>query len=379
MSHPKEDAGPRGNRLDEVDALRGLAALAVGYFHMTLSLLEQGQPLSPGEGTLMWLFTGALDSGKIAVVVFFAISGLIVPVSLSRGGDAPVRRFLFSRFFRLYPPYWLSLVLCLLLVPPVAEGAYSPGSVLANLSMVQGFLGFRDINGVAWTLQIELVFYALCLGLFLVGRLDSARAQLACLVFFLLCALVLAALRFHLARKLPVALPLALAVMFFGCLWRGAVVERATEARRLLRPALLAWAVLLPAICVLGYSRSFGYDETWHRYLVTYVLAMAVFMLCTTRFPITWKPLVAVGAVSYSVYLLHAPVWWALMLLGLKPFPIPYGAHLFIALVLAATVLAGWAAHRWVEKPMIALGRRLGGSRPKPRDAPAVALADNVM
>ena len=82
--------------------------------------------------------------------------------------------------------------------------------MLVNLTMLQGFVGVKDINGVAWTLQIELVFYALCLGLFLAGRLDSARTQLGCVVFFLLCALGLGALRFALERKLPVALPLAL-------------------------------------------------------------------------------------------------------------------------------------------------------------------------
>ena len=49
-----ENPAPRPKlRLDYLDALRGLAALAVGYFHMAMSIREQGLPLSPGEAPVM--------------------------------------------------------------------------------------------------------------------------------------------------------------------------------------------------------------------------------------------------------------------------------------------------------------------------------------
>ena len=374
-----ENPAPRPKlRLDYLDALRGLAALAVGYFHMAMSISEQGLPLSPGEAPVMDLLTLGLDLGKAAVVLFFTISGFIVPISLSRGGHAPVRRFLFSRFFRLYPLYWLALALCLL-VSLLQAHDWPLRTILANLTMVQGFMGFPDINGVAWTLQIEMVFYVLCLGLFLSGRLDSVQSQFLAVMAFLAVGLALAVLRYVLVLKLPVALPLALSVMFFGCLWRGYVIEDRTDARRASFRALLAFAVLLPPICLLAYNHDFGYNETWWRYLVTYFVSLSLFALCTTVLRMNLRPLAWLGAVSYSIYLLQSPIWGLTSILGLAPFPIPYGAHLYIAVVMGITVGISALTYYWVEKPMISLGRRLADSMPRRRDAPAVAMADNTM
>ena len=48
-------------------------------------------------------------------------------------------------------------------------------------------------------------------------------------------------------------------------------------------------------------------------------------------------------------------------------------------LVMGITVGISALTYHWVEKPMIALGRRLADSMPRRRDAPAVAMADNTM
>lgn len=52
-----------------------------------------------------------MDLGRIGVVVFFAISGFIIPTSLNHRSLHPVRKFLISRLFRLYPLYWISIIL----------------------------------------------------------------------------------------------------------------------------------------------------------------------------------------------------------------------------------------------------------------------------
>ena len=101
----------RGTRLGYIDTIRGLAALAVIYFHVADHLLKTGQAGAGIESVLFVALTRWIDLGKVAVVMFFAVSGFVVPYSLDGRSPTPVRDFAISRFFRLYPVYWLSIPL----------------------------------------------------------------------------------------------------------------------------------------------------------------------------------------------------------------------------------------------------------------------------
>ena len=63
-------------------------------------------------GTL-WVheLTKPINAGRLGVVLFFAISGFVIPFSIKLAHRYPVREFLLTRFFRLYPAYWLSIPL----------------------------------------------------------------------------------------------------------------------------------------------------------------------------------------------------------------------------------------------------------------------------
>jgi peptidoglycan/LPS O-acetylase OafA/YrhL len=83
----------------------------------------------------VWLKTIGLDYfdwGRFGVVLFFLISGFVIPYSFS--GQAPLRKFVVSRLFRLYPAFWLS-VLGTVAVIYFSGGIINVRQVLANLSM----------------------------------------------------------------------------------------------------------------------------------------------------------------------------------------------------------------------------------------------------
>ena len=86
-----------GARLGWLDALRGLAALAVVFDHLSYYVLQHVRAV-----IYHWF-----DAGNYGVFVFFIISGYIVPASLERKGS--VRTFWVSRVFRLYPLYLLAV------------------------------------------------------------------------------------------------------------------------------------------------------------------------------------------------------------------------------------------------------------------------------
>jgi len=157
-------------RLDYIDSVRGIAALAVVYFHLALLLRTAGR--SPWDFVF---FTDIVDAGKLGVVAFFIVSGMVIPHSLTREAANPIKRFAVRRFFRLYPAYWLSALLALLGLY-LMDGKDWPGpfflwrgdgapvwsTFLVNLAMLQRFLGVPDMIGLYWTLQVELIFYLLC-------------------------------------------------------------------------------------------------------------------------------------------------------------------------------------------------------------------------
>src|ERR1700733_7571411 len=166
-------ANPRTGpvRYDFIDAMRGLAALAVLYLHMADILLRYGNVKSALEVLIFKATSQFLDVGKIGVIIFFAISGFVIPLSLKKRENT-VSKFLINRFFRLYPAYWLSVGLALYVLYYLQSIPVPVGIAVVNLTMLQQFFGLPNIIDAYWTLQIELVFYATCLILFLCGVLD---------------------------------------------------------------------------------------------------------------------------------------------------------------------------------------------------------------
>ncbi len=155
---------PRRARLAWLDALRGIAALAVVADHMIYGIAifrPLRTPLS---------HTTAL--GQAGVFLFFLISGYIVPASLERRGD--VRAFWISRVFRLYPVY-LAATAALLLLAWLGWGSldgaarHPVGAVLGHLLMLSGVLDSANAPFTVWTLSYEMVFYLLVTALFLAG------------------------------------------------------------------------------------------------------------------------------------------------------------------------------------------------------------------
>jgi len=340
------------NRLAYLDSLRGIAAVLVVITHLWLPSL--------GAWSLPDHFL--LDIGKMGVIWFFLLSGVVIPFSL-HPGPGGARRFIVSRGLRLYPTYWLSMAVFVAMLALTGAELPSGRAIMANLTMLQSAFGYDDVVGLYWTLFIEWVFYALCLGLMLMSRLHDTAFRALCALGLLLVALAMGMARMLLHRKLPVALPLGLSLMLFGSIWRDWILGQATATTKRCAVALLgAYCVLLPPTFYAAYGFDTGLGEYWLRYLFTYALAIGSFLVLTQRVRLQQPLLLWLGTRSYSLYLLHPSMallagYW---LGSAKP---------SILLALVATGLAFVAAHvsyHYVEWPFMQLGKRLNGKARAP-------------
>ncbi|MCA1658242.1 MAG: acyltransferase family protein, partial [Verrucomicrobiaceae bacterium] len=98
---------PAGDRLAHIDSLRAVAALMVACAHIWerfLSLAGSNQ-FTTGKS-----WTRYFEFGITGAVLFFAISGFVIYGTLRGPREGTGRRFVITRFFRLFPAYWVSVV-----------------------------------------------------------------------------------------------------------------------------------------------------------------------------------------------------------------------------------------------------------------------------
>ena len=143
------------------------------WTHLAESFAPRARPDDAVGGFVHWL-PPLLNLGHAGVVIFFCISGFVIYGSLARRRENAGRRFALSRFFRLYPAYWLSMLLGLIVLWWV-PGQPTPWTMLAsNAAMVSGLFDQPRVLGLYWTLETELIFYVLCWTLYRSGQMQRA-------------------------------------------------------------------------------------------------------------------------------------------------------------------------------------------------------------
>lgn len=331
---PPPAAGAR--RLTEIDALRGIAAMLVVLFHYTTRYQELYGHTTPAMLSLPW--------GYLGVNLFFMISGFVIFMTLERT-RAPAD-FIVSRFSRLYPAYWAAVALTFGVthwlglpdkVVPLSTG-------LLNLTMIQSLFGVHPVDGVYWTLEIELIFYAWALLAFRLRLLGKVHLLLAALIVLRLVYFGAAAL-FHVDLPWIVSRYLILgAIPWFAA---GIMVYRLAHDGPTPRRD---WATALLAAAVLGIVDGAGMA------LLCAALFALLYGAARGRLPLLGhRVLVFGGAISYTLYLVHENIGWSVMR-QLEQAGVDANAAIGLTLALAlglATLLT-----RYLELPAMGAIRR---------------------
>ncbi|WP_281179775.1 acyltransferase family protein [Actinoplanes subtropicus] len=334
----------RSKRIAFLEGVRGVAAMLVVVQHL---FAEQFPAYRE------WT-TAHLDLGRVGVVAFFLVSGYVIPLSLA---GQTLTAFAVRRFFRLYPVYWLALpvyVVANVVTNSSWEGA-GPFAVILNILMLHGLLGLVSILPPAWTLSIELLFYAQSAAAKARRLLDaSVHLGWAWLAFYLL----LCVGERVTGRDLPTTLPMLLFVASLG----HAIHLRDAAGRRAWQALLAGGVLLVPLGAYVGVDG----DGQWppFTYSVSYLGGLALFgALYALRRRAMARPLIFLGGISYAVYLFHPTL--------MTVFESLHG-FAYVAACLVSVPLVAYVVHRLVEKPSIDIGRRLTARLRRPAPPSAV-------
>lgn len=343
------------NRIAAIDSMRGVASLMVTCHHFNGAL----------GSDLAWLpvvVRHILDEGALGVQIFFVLSGYVIALSTEklRACWSNVGRFVVRRGLRLDPPYLVSIALAVGLMavtnalhPDRAQPLPSLGSLLAHVVYLQNILGYGNIVVVYWSLCFEVQMYLLYLLLFFAESVLSAgRAPRTVTLIRVLIWYPLGLLSLLVKYGVVALVTPGWSLPFWFLFFLGAQVRwvhNGRIGRRELLPGLVLFTALAigPATAeyaaiILGLATVY-----WNRQLAG-----------VGRF----RPLLFLGGISYSLYLIHPIVggrFVELVRLIVGHDFAPAGSVVVFLAGIMVSVLAAWVMFILVERPTMGLSRRV--------------------
>jgi peptidoglycan/LPS O-acetylase OafA/YrhL len=322
-------------RIVELDALRGIAALAVVFYHYTMQTSLVPENRVPVSFTFPW--------GDLGVPLFFMISGFVIIMTFDR--VMTVKDFLLGRFSRLYPAYWACLLFTFVAVALFGLPSHRIGlkDLLWNLTMMPHLLARAQLaDGDYWTLECELLFYGAMALLFKTGALK--RVKTVMFLWMLLAAAVVWVINHHEAGSLPFKLAgkvQTVGVLPFIHFFSMGVVFY--DLRRQQK-----WTLGHVLVLGLAVASSLWLDPLPHGWIVL-GLASICFAATAGYLPfLKWAPLTFLGGISYPLYLLHQSIGHiALKAMAELHWP-PLVA--FVVTV-SGVILLAYLTSVWVERP----------------------------
>lgn len=320
----------KSERYRELDAIRGLAACAVVLFHFTVRYFE----LFPGPSPPF-----SARFGSFGVEVFFGISGFVILMTLERTRTA--KAFLVSRLSRLYPAYWVCVAITFTVTQlyPLGSRSVTAKQALVNLTMWQEVFHVPHVDGVYWSLQIELIFYVLMILVLSAGWLRHARWLLiAWLVLSILCQGVSRGFD----RPVPYLLERYLLLAHCGYFVIGAAAYLDFRLRRVSPMTWASFALALTSVAL--WSGVSGLVVTAGMVVLFTLLVQRRAALLDNRI------LVFLGTISYPLYLLHQNIGYVLIeLLRARGF----GVGTAIVGAIVAALVLGTLVTFFVERPAL--------------------------
>lgn len=307
-----------GGQIRWISSLRGLLVFLVFFSHLTML---------PIHKDLMFII------GRIGVAGFFLISGYLAVTSLEKRST---KQFLFNRFLRIYPIYWILLLMSFLLT-----SGHSIKELLWNITLFEEFVGYEAMIGSAWMLPIMIIFFTVLL---LLKRYKSMTDKL----FLAVClgSIVIGVLRFVTGKPFPTALCLLICVGLIGYMQK--------QVGNLMKGKLLYRIVLFEVTLVIASALSYGDRVYW--YFIAYNLGFAFYFMFQ-RYNVFCVPLEKLGELGFTFFLgAGIPMSF---LSRFFPATLSWDCYTVAMTQFILAIIFSYVITRWCEKPLLAWGKRI--------------------
>lgn len=350
-----------------LDGLRGLAALQVILHHTYLTVYPLDQGVYPTG--LTKLATSSMMISGLGVTVFIVLSGYALSMSAHRHGwtlPSGTMPFLRRRTRRLLPVYHVVLAASIVLgVTVLSEetGAhwdisvpFTGVDVLGHLLILQDVIGQPyAINHPLWSIALTFHLYLL-FPVLLACAVRWGIARVAVWALALTTPLAVAAFMTPgsvlILRQLQFVGVFAAGMATLAIVRADGVVTIHGRERRPPWPALAVVLFIAWAVAPLNHLNHVPFALA----VCCVLVALGTGRLISLRRILEWRGIVWMGAVSLSLYLIHAPIVHGAWLTILRPAGHGVGdiqtLVLLLPLAVGASLLAGWAFHRCVEQPL---------------------------
>jgi peptidoglycan/LPS O-acetylase OafA/YrhL len=359
-------------RMPELDALRGMAAVSVVFWHFFCTTYTL-----PNFWSIYWI-----SRGDGAVVLFFLLSGFVLSLPFARAEKPTYRAFVIKRICRIYLPYLVGIGLSILVITFVAVAKkpdlspwfngscgvpFNGRAALEHLFLI-GNIHSNTYNNAIWSLiqemRVSLVFPLLY---WVVSRNKVITNLILCAAFSGISEsnLVFRFMQsngyqisyfftFHIAALFVIGIMLA---QYREKLVRQYRALSITAKSLLLLSALALYRI--PMESSTFFLRDYGSAAGGAVFIVVALGSGEISELLRNRV------FTFLGNISYSVYLNHLAVIYFFISLGYPLLPL----WVLLPAIVAVTLLVSYPFWRWIERPAISLGKYLAQ-----KTAPAMAL-----
>ena len=337
----------KSDRLYHLDLIRFIAALYVVFYHYCfrgyakdgLSILE----FKPLESFSKY--------GYLGVDLFFIISGFVILMSVR---NSNLIDFCISRFTRLYPAFWFCVVISAIVIALFGGSVFNItlNQVLFNLTMFNGFFGVEHVDGVYWSLVIELKFYIL-IGIILffkklkyikfLGYLLLAISILQLIIPFAGAPKFLQVIYYVTFARWN---PYFVAGMFFF------LMKSEKNIIKNIIPVIIAYGVSLRyAILTVNFRNEeygYGFSNEVVILLIT-IFFISTFLISTGKLQFLNKRVfMSLGVLTYPLYLLHQNIGYIIF----NNFGNTVNKWVLLILVIAIMLVASYLISKKIEKPL---------------------------
>lgn len=340
MPH-REKTLTTNRRLSGIEACRGIAAMMVVFYHAA-------RHLKSDYGSMPW--HGIAQFGHAGVDFFFVLSGFIIFFVHKRdlGKPSTLIGYFERRYTRVYPLFWLSLIVVVVLA------AFSSKHIIPSFDTLlkrATLLPFGGDVGVAWTLQHEIIFY-----LFFAASIINRRLGIVVFLVWLCFILYSSAIGY-----VPVDSPLlsCVASMFNVDFFFGILAAYVVSSESIKNDSLIFGFGVLLFFC-FAFAENIGVVNGYTDLSkIAYGLSSMLIIMGIAGGNLNghlnapaW--LTRLGKASYSIYLFHLPcigiIYKILTIFGLKEYFTLGGLYFLLS---TGSILMCMMISKYIEYPLI--------------------------